>query len=132
MWIVTNKSFLSIVEDRNDNSMFVVRARISGDLEKFFDGENVKVIESSDSDYRFRVFASKDLVRQKLVESINSINYSNFKNSVKDYERKSWYTRIWHIMFDVQEKIFGPQKWWETAYYNDKNTKEHINRNGRG
>lgn len=120
MWIVTNKSYLSIVEDRNDENLFVVRARIQGDIEEFFDNPNIRVIESEDRDYRFRVFADKKLVKDKLLEKLNNIDYSNFKNSVESEERKRWYTRIWSVMFDVQEDLYGQQKWWE-QYYNAKN-----------
>jgi hypothetical protein len=119
MWIITNKSFLSIVEDRTDNTKFVVRARIKGDLEAFFGDFITEVIESDTSDYRFRVFADKAVVKKKIMDSINSIDYNNFKDSVKSEERKAWYTRIWCIMFDVQEYLYGVQKWWE-QYYNDK------------
>jgi hypothetical protein len=118
MWIVTNKSFLSVVENRDNKNQFVVRARVSGDLEEFF-GHNIKVIETTNSDYRFRVFVDKAVFKSKMMNSINNIDYFNFKDSVKDYERKSWYTKIWSIMFQVQESLYE-SRWWE-KYYNGKN-----------
>ena len=120
MWIVTNKSYLSIVENRDNSSQFVVRARVSGDLESFFGpAVNISVIETVDSDYRFRVFEDKEVVKQRIIENINSIDYFNFKDSVESKERKAWYTRIWSVMYNVQEDLYGMQNWWET-YYNDK------------
>lgn len=119
MWIVTNKSFLSAVQDSNDHTKFVVRARIKGDLEAFFSGISVNVIESDDSDYRFRVFVSKDVFKTHMIKNINSIDYSNFKDSVKDPERKGWYTKLWAVMFNVQEMTYGVQKWW-LNYYDKK------------
>jgi hypothetical protein len=118
MWIVTNNSYLSIVENRNDSTQFVVRARIRGDLENFF-GPDVDVIETENSDYRFRVFIDKAVVKSRMIDNINSIDYFNFKDSVKSKDRKTWYTRIWGVMYDVQEDLYGSQKWWET-YYNAK------------
>jgi hypothetical protein len=120
MWIVTNKSFLSVVEEKSDKTKFVVRARIKGDIEAFFEDPSMKVIETNNSDYRFRVFVDKSFFKMKIMKEINSIDYDNFKDSVKSAERKTWYTRIWSVMFDVQESLYGAQKWWE-QYYNDKN-----------
>jgi hypothetical protein len=119
MWIATNKSFLSVVENSKNKNQFVVRARVDGDLEEFF-GYDIDVIESADSDYRFRVFVDKAIFKHKMMDNINSIDYFNFKDSVKDFERKTWYMKIWHIMFQVQESLYESGKWWE-RYYNAKN-----------
>jgi hypothetical protein len=119
MWIVTNKSFLSAVQDRDNPNGLVVRARIRGDLESFF-GNEIQVLETEDSDYRFRVFVDKALFKVKMMNSINSIDYTNFKDSVKDKERKTWYSQIWSVMFRVQETLYGMTNWWET-YHNAKN-----------
>jgi hypothetical protein len=59
MWIVTNNSYLSVVEDKNNKNNFVVRARIAGDLQNFFTDQEIKIYETDDSDYRFRTFVSK-------------------------------------------------------------------------
>jgi hypothetical protein len=111
MWIVTNESFLSIVQNRDNPDEFVVRARIDGDIEEFL-GRDFTVLETSDSDYRFRAFVPKSVVKVKMMDQINSINYDNFKDSVKDFERKDWYTQIWTVMYRVQEAIYGTQNWW--------------------
>ena len=37
MWIVLNKSFLSIVKNRNNENELLVRARAKGDIEKVFE-----------------------------------------------------------------------------------------------
>lgn len=120
MWIITNKSFLSIVEDRNRPNVMVVRARIRGDIEDFF-GKDVLVFETEDSDYRFRSFISRSLFKDEMVKHINNIDYDNFKNSVKDDQRYSWYTRIWWVMHEVQENLYGISRWWEKyRNYNEK------------
>ena len=122
MWIVTNKSFMSVVQDKKNQNLFVVRARINGDLEEFL-GPNAIVLETDDSDYRFRSFVHKDIFAKKMTEHINSIDYTNFKDSIKDLDRKTWYTKIWSIMFDVQESLYGFQNWWETYYETEKLSK---------
>ncbi len=50
MWIVLNKSFLSIVKNRNNDSELLVRARVKGDIEKVFD--EADVFEDENADYR--------------------------------------------------------------------------------
>jgi hypothetical protein len=119
MWIVTNESFLSAVQDRKDPNLLVVRARVQGDLESFF-GNDIKVIETDDSDYRFRTFVDRSVFKIKMMNHINSIDYKNFKDSVKNKERKTWYTQIWSVMFRVQESLYGSQNWWEKYKYNAK------------
>ena len=59
MWIVMNDSFISAVEDRNNKMNLVVRARVREDLENAFPGLKNEIIESTDSDYRFRLFMAK-------------------------------------------------------------------------
>jgi hypothetical protein len=113
MWVFMNDSFLSIVEDKKDKNQLVVRARIYGDIEAFIEeyNEYYTVLETDDSDYRFRAFVPREVVAQKMYDRINSIDYLNFKNSC-GMSRKQWYTRVWSVMFDVQEKIFGRSNWW--------------------
>ena len=50
MWIVLNKSFLSIVKNRNNENQLLVRARVKGDIEKVFD--EADVFEDENADYR--------------------------------------------------------------------------------
>lgn len=106
MLIVANNSYLSVVQDQYDNTRFVVRARIKGDLENFFKDSKIDVIETENSDYRFRVFVDKDFFTSHVVKNINNIDYNNFKDSVEDPKRKSWYTQIWYTMYKAQEEEY--------------------------
>jgi len=107
MWIFMNDAFFSVVKDRDIEDGVVVRARVGGDLEKVF-GEQHKVIETSDSDYRFRMFLNQEYVSKVVADRISNINYPNFKNSIdkKDTARKSHYTRVWGVMYDWQEGLY--------------------------
>jgi hypothetical protein len=115
MWVFLNDSFFSIVQDRNDENMVAVRARVEGDLERTFGGQH-EVLETEDSDYRFRMFLNKEYVSNVMKEKVLSIDYDNFKDSInkKDINRKSYYTRVWAVMNDWQEKVFGSSwnKWY--------------------
>jgi len=116
MWVAMNDSFVSIVEDKDDVDVVVVRARVREDLEAFFDAAPISpsIIEATDSDYRFRVFASKNDVAMTLFYRIKDIDYTNFKNSVDQSWRHRAYTKIWSIMYEVQVFLYGDEEepWW--------------------
>ena len=116
-----NDAFFSVVKDRDVEDGVVVRARVGGDLEKVF-GSNHEVIASSDSDYRFRMFLNQEYVANVIAERVSNINYPNFKNSIdkKDTNRKGYYTRVWSVMFDWQEKLY------ERAYSGWQNYRSQI------
>lgn len=102
MWICANDSFLSIVEDRNDKNRVVVRARVREDLVAMFPSYEKDVIETDDSDYRFRLFLYREFVAKTVADRITAINYPNFKNSIRQSWRYAAYTKIWEIMYRVQ------------------------------
>lgn len=107
MWIVMNDSFISIVEDRNDESKVVVRARVREDLLNTFPDKLDHLIETSDSDYRFRMFLDRDYVSDRMMNKIQDIDYYNFKSSIPSTERWRYkaYEKIWAVMFDIQELL---------------------------
>jgi len=115
MWVFLNDAFFSIVQHREDKDTVVVRARVEGDLEKAF-GFQHEVTESEDSDYRFRIFLNKEYVSNVMKQKVLDVDYVNFKDSInkKDINRKSYYTRVWAVMNDWQEKVFGSSwnKWY--------------------
>ena len=93
MWIQFNNAFLSIVENRDNKLELLVRARVKGDIEKVFPEANV--FEDDNADYKYRAFISKANVAAKMMLKMTEINYDNFKNSVKEFERKNAYSNVW-------------------------------------
>ena len=93
MWIQFNNAFLSIVENREKTIELLVRARVKGDIEKVF--PEADVFEDNNADYKYRAFISKAIVAEKIMLKVTEINYDNFKNSVKEIERKKVYNNIW-------------------------------------
>ena len=93
MWIQFNNAFLSIVENRENTTELLVRARVKGDIEKVF--PEADVFEDNNADYKYRAFISKAIVAEKIMLKVTEINYDNFKNSVKEIERKKIYGNIW-------------------------------------
>ena len=103
MWIQLNNSFLSIVQNRNNDSELLVRARVKGDIENVFPKANV--FEDVKADYKYRAFLTKQNVADVIKNKINAINYDNFKNSVsrKDLNRISSYSNVWVELRKLQK-----------------------------
>ena len=102
MWIVLNKSFLSIVKNRNDENQLLVRARVEGDIEKVF--ENADVFEDNNADYKYRSYINRNIVAEIIKNELLNINYDNFKNSVakNETERKNAYMNVWSALYKLQ------------------------------
>lgn len=109
MWVFLNNSFFSVVEHKNDPHTLVVRARVPGDLERAF-GNDIVVIDSEGTDYKFRTYLTRDEVSQAIAKHVDQINYTNFKDSIKyeDKDRKHFYTGVWVSMMRWQKKLFPP------------------------
>lgn len=100
MWLFTSNSFLSIVEHDHDPSLLHVRARLAGDIEEVFPGADV--IETPSADYRFRTSVPRERVAEAMARMVREIDYTNFKNSVSDPNRKDYYIKVWEVMWRAQ------------------------------
>ena len=103
MWIVLNKSFLSIVKNRNNENQLLVRARVKGDIEKVF--EDADVFEDENADYKYRSYISRENVANVISNELLNIEYDNFKNSVSknDTHRVSAYMNVWNALYKIQK-----------------------------
>ena len=118
MWIFKNNAFVSIVEDKDWPDALWVRARVAGDLERFFEGTDaaLDVIETPDADYRFRVCVSREIAAKAVTTAVESVDYVNFKNSISNDKagdrRHHAYLDVWRAMFRFQlsELKFKPKK----------------------
>ena len=102
MWIVLNKSFLSIVKNRNNNSELLVRARVKGDIEKVF--EDADIFEDENADYKYRSYISRENVANVISNELLKIDYDNFKSSVAkdDIDRSHAYMNVWSALNKLQ------------------------------
>ena len=102
MWIVLNNSFLSIVKNRNDENELLVRARVSGDIEKVFN--DADVFEDANADYKYRSYLDRKVVANAISEELMNINYDNFKSSVSkdDNMRNTAYMNVWSALNKMQ------------------------------
>jgi hypothetical protein len=92
--------FFSIVKKDCADDELMVRARRPGDIEKVFKGYTAQ--EYTYSDYHYRCAIPKSVVIEKLTTEIDDIDYSNFKNSVKDNALHRAYIDVWFTMSRLQ------------------------------
>ena len=110
MWLITNKGLLSIVEDRDDPKLLIVRARQDGLLEKMIEEAGVEARVWSDeyADYPNRAKMSRVDLTDLLYTQVLRIDYPNFKNSVRDRKLKSLLSRVWSVLSDLgMGKFYG-------------------------
>ena len=100
MWLVTSKSFISVVQKPGDTDLLTVRARIKGDIENTF--PDAKVEANKGTDYKYRAKVPRDLVAKAMHDQVMALAYSNFKNTVKDKKRHDAYLEIWSAMFKTR------------------------------
>jgi hypothetical protein len=130
MWVFTEYGFFSIVRVRESNSQVLVRARSRRDLEELLHRHEERmrarhpdtpnsipfklpdIIETTDSDYRFRVFMEDSDVGLIMLNEVMGITYDNFKNrvaKVSGHERASDLHHVWDVMYRVQLREHGRQ-----------------------
>jgi hypothetical protein len=102
MWIFTSKSFISIVQKPGDTDMLTVRARINGDIEQIFPGAMVEA--NKGTDYKYRAKVPRESVAKALHDQVMSVNYPNFKSTVKERKRHDGYMGTWSAMYRLQDR----------------------------
>jgi hypothetical protein len=102
MWIMLNSAFLSIVNKNCPPGALLVRARREGDIERTF-GADLKVQRLTDADYLWHAVVPVEVIAARLVEELTTLNYGNFKSSVKDHELHDAYLGVWHVMARLQD-----------------------------
>jgi hypothetical protein len=100
MWVCLNKAFLSIVQDKENPEMLVVRARRPDDISNVF--PNVEVVVIPNRDYKYRTFLSREVVAAALAKEVLGVDYTNFKKSVQDRDLHEAYKDVWLRMREVQ------------------------------
>lgn len=98
MWVFTKKGFFSVVEDRDNKDRVIVRARSINDIERMAYLLTVEPEITLSADYPFRLRCSKEEWATVMQYLATSIDYDNFKNTIKDDPiRSECYTRIWAV-----------------------------------
>jgi hypothetical protein len=103
MWICFNDGFLSVVADKNNPARLMVRARRKQDLLNACRND-VEVLKDAGTDYRWRAFVERKAFSALVTARIDKIDYTNFKNSVKDHDLHDMYMDFWSRHHRYQEK----------------------------
>jgi hypothetical protein len=93
---------LSIVEHKTQKGFLHVRARLRGDIERVFPA--ARVIETPNGDYLFRATINSSHVKRAIADAVDSIDYTNFKGSVKDHDRHDYYMDVWSAGMAAQRR----------------------------
>tara|TARA_R100000808_G_C2116383_1_gene128871 strand:- start:243 stop:608 length:366 start_codon:yes stop_codon:yes gene_type:complete len=97
MWLFTNHGFFSIVQHDKRKDTLIVRARRKEHLEAYFTG--YKISYKPERDYQYRIYTSRKNIAEFLFNFVEEIDYTNFKNSIKDEKLKSVASMVWHNIF---------------------------------
>ena len=93
MWIQLKDSFISIVEDQNNPTQLLVRARVAGDIERIF--RHAKVVKGAGTDYEYRAFIDLHEAASAIYREVLAIDYPNFKAAVEEPFRHDAYMQVW-------------------------------------
>jgi hypothetical protein len=102
MWLFTSDSFVSIVEHRDDPTKLIVRGRFAGDVARFLGMPASREEVTPAADYRYRVIVQRSVVEEALERACETIDYPNFKDSIKTSWRKAVAMRVWSILHGAQ------------------------------
>jgi hypothetical protein len=107
MWVFTSIGFFSVVADDVHPDAVKVRARVRGDLEALRERylPDLEILESADTDYRFRAFVLRDEWAHAAHALAADIDYPNFKSAVAErqgYARAKRYAKVWEILRGLQ------------------------------
>jgi hypothetical protein len=100
MWLFSQRGFFSIVQHEKDPDSLLVRARVKGDIERYWPKATVECHE--ERDYLYRTTLPRNEVAHVLGKMAYKIDYTNFKAYIEDKSRSPWYLRVWETMYDMQ------------------------------
>lgn len=137
MWLASKQGFFSITKaltPPDDVRVLQVRARAREHLEALLveTGYNdIPIIETKDSDYGYRAFVSKSMVKDMMTLVVEGIDYSNFKSAAtKRHGNKSPFVdflhRVWGAGLTMQPFApFSESKWFPTKKSSQGSFFEH-------
>lgn len=100
MWFCFNDGFISAVADKLGINELVVRSRRREILEILFPEK--EIVELTVSDYKYRTYCTKKELSEILVDRIDEIDYTNFKDSVVDNDLHDLYGDFWELHYKYQ------------------------------
>ena len=108
MWLLTTRGFFSAVQDDADQNRIIVRARVREDLDRL--SEILPGLEpwhDPTADYAWRALIRRAEWGYALGVMAGEIDYRNFKNAVAEQQgtpRARLYSRIWSVLYELQQR----------------------------
>lgn len=115
MWVFTSDGFISVVKSDQEADTLVVRARKVKHLNTLFPDREVTVLPNRD--YCCRVFIPTDEFAVFMVKHVLSIEYTNFKDSIKDDEYHDVCLDVWGTLYNYQNRINGRNRGYKSAIF---------------
>jgi hypothetical protein len=103
MWLFTKHSYLSVTEHKEDKSLLHIRARIEGDIERYF--PDVVIEHTPLADYQYRTNVPRERVARVMADIVRQINYPSYKKSIHDKARLPYINDIWEMTVDMGRAI---------------------------
>lgn len=111
MWLFTLNGFYSAVQDRYDDRIIWVRARVEDDLKRLiqtYDVSTTGITVDSGTDYKYRISVWREEWVRVVSASASDIYYTNFKGEVESVLGKPRATileAIWFQLFQLQYSV---------------------------
>lgn len=133
MWLINQHGFLSIVEkpEQEDTGMVTVRGRDGlsvAHLARFLGHDDPKgvISRSSDTDYPFRMLASKVDMARYAAELIMDIDYDNFKDRITIRRGKVWHDALLLVWSDLLAVTPSRVRNWQRKEREARNAKRRA------
>jgi hypothetical protein len=107
MWIFTNNAFLSVVADKDNPTRgnLLVRSRVRDHILNVF--PKAIVFSLQDSDYAYRAWVSRADVKAAMVNQVDNLDYTNFKDAISDNSYHDAALGVWSVMYKYQQRHSG-------------------------
>jgi hypothetical protein len=109
MWLFTPEGFISVVADKSDPTgpRLLARARSLHHLEKVLGDYIDAPFKVQASDYAWRAWIRRKDLGSIMEQVVNSIDYTNFKNSIEENAYHDACLGVWQSMFRYQLEVEG-------------------------
>lgn len=108
MWIFTKAGFFSVVQDRDNPDMLLLRSRKRLDLENLCQIAKVEddIWNDPQADYPWRMRIEKEEFSRVAGEMVFDINYDNFKNTIarQNPNRAVTYAQVWADLLEIEKE----------------------------
>lgn len=103
MWVITKIGFFSLTNHRDQPENMMVRGRVRSDMERLVamlpkQHVHSDIIDTSDSDYRYRIIADRRAVGDLIGNLAAEMDYIGFKDNIKETSgetRADIYFGVW-------------------------------------